>query len=478
MAQALGAIGRVPDAAGNAKGGLGFTGISAASAGLQAVSSTYNAVFQTISASLSLGASTSTQKASSSASIASPSTALAGRDLTAITGRDITIEGGRVQAGRDITLDAGRDLNIVAATNTNEFEQTAPSSSGGISLSVGFGASGMAASGSVSASASGSNNSGSGTSYTNALVAAGNNLSTSSDRDTNIKGAHVQGNTMDMTVGRDLNVHSLQDQAQNSGNSWSLGGSIGFDITGGLPDKIAGIPVHGSNGSSLNLGGGTSTGSTAWVSGQTSITAKEGLNIYTEKNTDIKGAVIAADNGNLLLNTGSLSHSNIQDKNKSESVSAGIAIGGLMENFVTSLDYAKSHQEQVNRATVGDGLVVIRDGSSASLLTLNRDTGLAQEVTRDDQVRMGVFFDSNLASSATWKAAWTGVNTILGTGYGLLGGILGDAQAEHRDGAIVFENHPFGALVQLSRLGRLLFFSKAQHLVILLTDTTLLILCT
>lgn len=273
-----------------------------------------------------------------------------------------------------------------------------------------------------------------------------------------MKGAHAQGNTVDMNVGRDLNVQSLQDRAQNSGSSWALGGSIGFDITGMLPGKIAGVDVTKSNGSGLSICGSTSSGSMAWVNDQTSVTGKEKVSIYTEKNTDMKGAVLAADNGNLLLNTGSLSHSNIEDKKKSESASASLAVGGLMKNFVASVDYANSHQEQINRATVGDGLIVIRNGTSASLSTLNCDTGIAQEITQDDRVRMGVFFDSNLANGSTWKAAWTGVNTLVGASYGLLGGVLGGAQAEYKDGVLIFESHPLGAPGTAVTLGQTVIF--------------------
>ena len=464
VSSAVQAVADLPQAMGSGQGGLGYQGVTAASAGLKAVTSVYNSIFQVVSASLSVGGSTSRQKSSSSSSTASPSTLLAGRDLEAVSGRDITIEGGRVQAGHDMALGAGRDLNIVAATNTYDSKQSASSASGGVNVSVGFGSSGMTVSGSVSASASGSQGKSSGTSYTNALVAAGNHLETTSGRDTNVKGAQVQGNTVDMAVGRDLNVHSLQDTAQSSGNSWSLGGSIGFDATGLVPDKIMGIPVTGSNGSGLNIGGGTSSGSMAWVNGQTSITAKEDLDIYTEKNTDIKGAVIAADNGNLTLNTGTLTHSNLHDSNRSESISGGLGVGGLMNNLVTSLDYSKTDQEQINRATVGDGLIITRDGSVDSLTSLNRDTGLAQEMTQDDKIRMGIYFDSNLADGSTWKTAWTGVNTLAGLSYGLLGSIFGDVQTEYKDGALQFTGHPFGIDGDGVTLGHaIMYFGSAKE---------------
>jgi filamentous hemagglutinin len=50
------------------------------------------------------------------------------------------------------------------------------------------------------------------------------------------------------------------------------------------------------------------------VNGQTSIIGSNSVDIRTEKNTHVEGAVIAAENGNLKLDTGTLTYKDLQDK--------------------------------------------------------------------------------------------------------------------------------------------------------------------
>lgn len=78
-----------------------FTGISAASARLQAASATMKAALQTVSLSAELGLSGASQKSAFWSTTAAPSSATAGRDIYALTGGDINIEGGKLIAGCD-----------------------------------------------------------------------------------------------------------------------------------------------------------------------------------------------------------------------------------------------------------------------------------------------------------------------------------------------------------------------------------------
>ncbi|WP_198005296.1 hemagglutinin repeat-containing protein, partial [Desulfovibrio sp. 6_1_46AFAA] len=70
VSSAVQAVADLPQAMGSGQGGLGYQGVTAASAGLKAVTSVYNSIFQVVSASLSVGGSTSQQKSSSSSSTA------------------------------------------------------------------------------------------------------------------------------------------------------------------------------------------------------------------------------------------------------------------------------------------------------------------------------------------------------------------------------------------------------------------------
>lgn len=61
VSSAVQAVADLPQAMGSGQGGLGYQGVTAASAGLKAVTSVYNSIFQVVSASLSVGGSTSRQ---------------------------------------------------------------------------------------------------------------------------------------------------------------------------------------------------------------------------------------------------------------------------------------------------------------------------------------------------------------------------------------------------------------------------------
>ena len=73
-----------------------------------------------------------------------------------------------------------------------------------------------------------------------------------------------------------------------------------------------------------NLGFGYNTGSSRTVGEQTSILGSNSVNIYTENNTHVAGAIIAALNDNLKLNTGTLSYENIVGKTTETGIKTGI----------------------------------------------------------------------------------------------------------------------------------------------------------
>ena len=84
---------------------------------------------------------------------------------------------------------------------------------------------------------------------------------------------------------------------------------------------------YGANvevGQDAKLGFGYNTGRSRTVGEQTSILGSNSVNIYTENNTHVAGAIIAALNDNLKLNTGSLSYENIVGKTTETGIKAGI----------------------------------------------------------------------------------------------------------------------------------------------------------
>lgn len=95
-----------------------------------------------------------------------------------------------------------------------------------------------------------------------------------------------------MDVAHDLTVASLQDTSKSKNSNWNADVTVGY-----------GLNV------SANVGFGQGSSSSKWVGEQTTILGHREVDIYTEGNTHIKGAVIATNKGgDLTLNTGSLTY--------------------------------------------------------------------------------------------------------------------------------------------------------------------------
>ena len=407
VTSAADAFTHIPGTTSDAKGGAGFTGISAAGAGLQAMSATMSAALQTVSLSVDLGMSESSQKNDFRSTTAAPSSATAGQDIYALTGNNINIEGGKLIAGRDAALTAANDVNIIAAQNTWDQKFSSSSSSGGIGASIGFGATGWNVSGYASAYAGGAKAAGEAVSHTNALVMAGNNLSVSTGNDANVQGAFLAAENLRMEVGKNLNVASLQDTSSSVSSSWGVGGGLSFDISSFFPGEIGGLAVNSGNGADVTVSAGSGTFDSKWVQGQTAIIGSKEVTVNTGGNTDITGAVIAAASGKLPLNTDTLTYTDLFDYARGEQWSA--SLGGTtsltgrkdLGDVTLSGNYASENTEQVDRATVGQGTVIVRSDPDATLDGLNRDTGKAQEVTEHEETAFSVFVSSSILRELT-----------------------------------------------------------------------------
>ncbi len=328
----------------------------------------------------------------------------------------------QVAAGHDVSLDAGRDLTVESATGGTAYDADSMSASAGGGLKVNFGTNGMGAGVNVYASLGGSGSDYEAIYHRNAAVAARNDLTTKSGADTTIAGARVQGSTVTMNVGDDLVVASRQDESD--------GGSHSFGVSA---DVMLGIGASGSI--SVNAGKGES--SSGWVREQTAIIGKEKVDIRVEDNTHVEGAVIAAENGNLKLDTNTLTYADIKDHDKASNINIGVSVSGShggggystqkswgellgtdsgggkpttgaagskdgdnkdgdksqgVPNSVT-VDYSDRDRRQINRATIGEGAIIIRSNPDAGLEGLNRDLARAQEITKDSETVVSVYID-------------------------------------------------------------------------------------
>ena len=342
----------------------------------------------------------------------------AGRDATLDAGQDLAIEGGQVAAENNVSLIAGRDIAVESAKNN----QQTSSSSSSASANAGFGATASAANGvaagvQVSGAASGSLGNSRSDSNTNAEVYAGQTLTVESGRDTTVAGANLEGDKVDMDVGGDLTVASRQDTGTSGSSNWSVGGTATVGAGASVAATV-GLDVDdgAETGNSANIGSGQSSASSAWVNEQTSIIGREEVDIHVAQNTHVEGAVIAAENGNLKLDTDTLTYKDIHDHDTSESYQASLSGSKSAENaknnerqqgkaakegtgnpYDGTLDgsYDSHDRRQINRATIGEGEIIIRSDPAAGLEGLNRDLEKAQEITRDEKTSVTVYIDSS-----------------------------------------------------------------------------------
>lgn len=149
------------------------------------------------------------------------------------------------------------------------------------------------------------------------------------------------------------------------------------------------------------------------MNGQTSIIGSNSVDIRTEKNTHVEGAVIAAENGNLKLDTGTLTYKDLQDKDTGSNTQVGVSVplgsalgasaspakgdsspvGDFLMGSTLSGSYDSHDREQINRATIGAGTIIIRSDPSQGLAGLNRDLARAQELTKNSETSVTVYID-------------------------------------------------------------------------------------
>jgi filamentous hemagglutinin len=384
-----------------------------------------------------LGASNGIAKQSDSQGTSDASQLSAGRDINIDASNDLKLIGTQAQADRDISLRAGNDLTVRAAQNDSSSQDSRHSGGGEVGLTLGQSGVGVYASvnlgrGNLDREAA---------QQQEAYLYAGKTLGFESARDTTVAGATLRGDDVVGKVGRDLSVSSMPDTGKVTGKQ--------FDVSATLTVG-AGASASGS------VGYGKTTGSTDWVGKQTSISAKDRLDIQTEQHTQLDGAVLSSDSGNLKLDTGTLGFSDIAGKDKehgyylnvggtyglggstttqdSSQVSKGDAGGNGWS--VNGYNYNKD-REQIVRATVGAGDITVRDDTAAgsdSTTGLNRDVSKAYEITKDEEHRTDLYASSSsvdavshpVETSATWAKALVNYDQVTKQNFDLAARIVGN----------------------------------------------------
>ena len=197
-----------------------------------------------------------------------------------------------------------KNIALLAGENSNRTTSENEASSAGIGVSFSpQGLSGL----SLSASKAQGNSKENASTYTPTEIAAKDALQIESGKDTNILGSTVQGDKVTAKIGGNLNIETLQEKETYEEKNTSAGFDLSWDIRAGKFSK----PTFG-----LSAGRGTIDSHYRSARGQSGIFAgKGGFDIYVEKNTNLKGAVIAseAEAGKNRLSTGTFSFSDLEN---------------------------------------------------------------------------------------------------------------------------------------------------------------------
>lgn len=250
--------------------------------------------------SASLGSSQSQSTTTSSSDTARGSTISAGRNTTIRatgdgTNSNITVRGSDISSGDTTTLVADNQVQLLAAANTSKqtSDQSSSSASAGMSLGSKTGVT-------LSASSGSGDGNGSDLYYTNTHVQGGKVVNIQSAGDTTVAGAVVKADTINATVGGNLNIQSLQDSSRYKESSQNTSGSatVGAGASGSVSVGATHINSNyqsvteqsalraGDGGFNVNVSGNTSLVGGAITS--TDKAVQEGKNTFTTAKLDTR----------------------------------------------------------------------------------------------------------------------------------------------------------------------------------------------
>jgi len=312
------------------------------------------------------------------------------------------VQGSDITGTNSASLKATDGVTIKSAEELYNEKTKSSNSSASIGVNVGVGITGVNASASANASASNSSSDTNSVNNVNSIINGGNNLSIVSGKDTTISGANISAKNVDLNIGRNLTIASVQDTMNSKSSSANVGGGV----------SISPANVGQSNvGTNANIGVSNGSSNSKVVNNQTSVTAEGGtLNVKVGDTTVINGGLIAAkdadgkDSGNLNLTTGKLVVTDLKDTKNSKDVSIGVS-SDINNPFKKSeanngntptIDgsYSSSTFAQDTKGTIGNGNIQIADATSSTPLEqINRDIANSQVVTKDKQSGFTAYYD-------------------------------------------------------------------------------------
>jgi adhesin HecA-like repeat protein len=392
---------QMKNAAGQVKSGR-LKALAAATAAMGAASTASDIAQNGVSIGISLtaGHSESEQSTTTASTTHVGSGITAGNDINISAsaggqGSNIDIVGSDLQAKKNIHLTADNQVNLLAAQDLESQHSQSQSMSATAGVGVSFGTNGMGVGYTASISVGRGTEDGEGTTQLNTHLDAGGQLAIGTGGDTNLKGAVASANQVVADVKGDMNIQSLQDTAKfdSKKQNISVSGTVGV-------------------GANVSVGYNQSRVSADFVSvqEQSGIKAGDGgFQVTVGGNTDLAGGLLsssqaAVDQGKNVLNTGSLTSSNLQNKDRYDA--SGFALTATVapkDKPAASggIGAVSGSQDSTTVSGISGGLVTITDPAKQLNTGKDAETVLAG-------VDRNVTTESAAAKSGALVKAWDG----------------------------------------------------------------------
>ncbi|MYM87485.1 hypothetical protein GTP91_09865, partial [Rugamonas sp. FT82W] len=328
-----------------------------------------------IQVSISLGNQKSDSTVVHASETAVGSTITAGGSVTITAtgaGKDsnLTAIGSDIKAGQDVSLSADNQVNLLAAQSTASQHSTNSSSSSSIGIGFGIGGTSNGFTIDLAVSQARGKADGDDIGYTNSHVTAGSQVDVHSGGDTTLKGGVIAAPTVVADIGGNLNIESLQDSSKyNSKQS-----SAGLNASLCIPPFCYGASTVGGS-----IGKSHVDGDFLSVLEQSGIKAGDGgFQVAVNGNTDLKGGLLsssqkAIDQGSNVLITGSLTSSDLQNKDHYDA--GGFALSGSVSGKLGDQSPPKEKTDnwtdEQKKAAAADG----KPGASAGFGSASGDQG-------------------------------------------------------------------------------------------------------
>jgi filamentous hemagglutinin len=393
LVDAMQTAGRMGDAAGKTDNKV-MQGLALATTGLAAVNA-YDAVAADprsaggVSVSINFGVSKSQSTTDRASSSVLGSTVAAGQDLTIVakgagSASDVTVTGSRLSAGNNAIIKADGDILLQAAQNT--FEQHTKNKS--YSGSVGIGVSANSEDGigvmlNLSAGGGRGRADGKDANWTYTDVTAGNVLALQSGGDTSLIGAIASADQIIASVGKNLQIETLQDTSTYVSKQQSAGVQASICIYGYCKSSVSGNVSQGrmdSNFQSATQQAGMKAGDGGFL-------------VNVGQNTTLTGGVISSSeqavaNGLNQLSTGTLVVKDLQNtaryKADQVALSGGYSWGGSGEGDAKKGDVGTNSKGQAAGGAdkvPGTSLPTNSSGASVGLPVVVAASGNANSTT-------------------------------------------------------------------------------------------------